>query len=117
MTLCLSQDGAVWAGTSGKGLWRIRGEERRRFTDGRRAFERCGALDLPGPEGTLWIGTFGGGLSAFRDGRFLRYTEKDGLLSDNVAKIIDDGAALWLATTRGICRVWRASCGILGRPA
>jgi len=76
--------------------------------DGGRAFERCGALDLPGPDGTLWIGTFGGGLNSFRDGRFLHYTQKDGLLSDNVVKIIDDGASLWLATTRGICRLWKS---------
>ena len=108
MTLCLSQDGAVWAGTSGKGLWRIRGEERRRFTTADGLSSDAVHSIYQDPEGTLWIGTFGGGLSAFRDGRFLRYTEKDGLLSDNVAKIIDDGAALWLATTRGICRVWKS---------
>jgi len=108
MTLCLSQDGAVWAGTSGKGLWRIRGEERRRFTTADGLSSDAVHSIYQDPEGTLWIGTFGGGLSAFRDGRFLRYTEKDGLLSDNVAKIIDDGAALWLATTPGICRVWKS---------
>jgi len=28
-----------------------------------------------------------------------------GLLSDNVAKVVDDGESLWLSTTRGICRV------------
>ncbi len=43
--------------------------------------------------------------TAFRDGRFSRFTEKDGLLSDNIAKIEDDGESLWLATTRGICRI------------
>ena len=105
VTLCLGQDGAVWAGTSGKGLWRVRGEERRQFTSADGLSNDAVRSIYRDPDGTLWIGTFGGGLNSFRDGRFVRYTEKDGLLSDNVAKIIDDGASLWLATTRGICHV------------
>jgi signal transduction histidine kinase len=55
--------------------------------------------------GILWIGTFGGGLDAFRDGKFYSFTQKDGLLSDNIASIADDGESLWLSTTRGICRI------------
>jgi ligand-binding sensor domain-containing protein/two-component sensor histidine kinase len=108
VTLCLGQDGAVWAGTSGKGLWRVRGEERRLFTKADGLSSDTVRSIYQDPEGTLWIGTFGGGLNSFRDGRFVHYTEKDGLLSDNVVKIIDDGASLWLATTRGICRVWKS---------
>jgi signal transduction histidine kinase len=56
-------------------------------------------------DGTLWIGTFGGGLDALRDGRFQAFTAKDGLLSDNIASLTDDGDSLWLSTTRGICRI------------
>jgi signal transduction histidine kinase/ligand-binding sensor domain-containing protein len=108
VTLCLDRDGAVWAGTSGKGLWRVHGEERRLYTtaDGLSA-DTVRSL-YQDPEGALWIGTFGGGLNSFRGGRFVHYTEKDGLLSDNIVKIIDDPASLWLATTRGICRVWKS---------
>jgi signal transduction histidine kinase/ligand-binding sensor domain-containing protein len=105
VTLCLGQDGVVWAGTSGKGLWRVRGAERRHFTTADGLSNDAVRSIYQDPDGTLWIGTFGGGLNSFRDGRFRHYTEKDGLLSDNVAKIIDDGPSLWLATTRGICRV------------
>jgi len=105
VTLCVGQDGAVWAGTSGKGLWRVRGEERRLFTGADGLSNDSVRSIYQDPEGTLWIGTNGGGLNSFRDGRFVRYTEKDGLLSDNVVKIIDDGTSFWLATTRGICRV------------
>jgi two-component sensor histidine kinase len=54
----------------------------------------------------LWIGTFGGGLDCLRHGRFYHYTSKDGLLSDNISHIEDDGQGwLWLSTTRGICRI------------
>ncbi len=107
-TLCLGRDGALWAGTFGQGLWRIRGQERRRFTMADGLSSDAVRSIYQDPDGTLWIGTFGGGLDSFRDGRFLRYTQKDGLLSDNVVKIVDDGASFWLATTRGICRVWKS---------
>ncbi|HEY1217803.1 MAG: two-component regulator propeller domain-containing protein [Bryobacteraceae bacterium] len=107
VTLCLGRDGAVWAGTFGQGLWRIRGQERRRFTTADGLSSDAMRSIYQDPDGTLWIGTYGGGLNSFRDGRFMRYTQKDGLLSDNVAKIIEDDASLWLATTRGICRVWK----------
>jgi signal transduction histidine kinase len=53
----------------------------------------------------LWIATFGGGLNALRDGKFTSYRAQDGLLSDNIGKITDDGESLWLSTTRGICRI------------
>ena len=55
--------------------------------------------------GILWIGTFGGGLDALRDGKYYRFMQKDGLLSDNIVDVADDGESLWLSTTRGICRI------------
>ena len=106
VTLCQGRGGVLWAGTYGKGLWRVDGEQTKLFTmpDGLSSDQiRALAQD---PDGTLWIGTFGGGLNEFRDGRFYHYSARDGLLSDNVAHIEDDGqGSLWLATTRGICRV------------
>lgn len=105
VTLCEGRDGALWAGTYGKGLWRLQGDSRRIYTtaDGLSS-DRIRAL-YEDSEGTLWIATFGGGLDALRNGRIVSYTEKDGLPSDNIAKIEDDGESLWLATTRGICRI------------
>ena len=70
VTLCEGRDGALWAGTYGKGLWRIAGRRPRAVHHGRRPLERSDPLALPGPDGTLWIGTFGGGLNALRDGHF-----------------------------------------------
>ena len=95
----------MWAGTYGKGLWRIQGEDARLFTvaDGLSSNQIRSLYQ--DPDGTLWIGTFGGGLDALRDGRFQAFTAKDGLLSDNIASLTDDGESLWLSTTRGICRI------------
>jgi signal transduction histidine kinase len=105
VSLTQGRDGVIWAGTYGKGLWRIRGNEKRLFTT---------TDSLPSDQirslyqdrdGTLWIATFDGGLGAYRDGKFTSFTAKDGLLSDNVSNVADDGESLWLSTTRGICRI------------
>jgi signal transduction histidine kinase/ligand-binding sensor domain-containing protein len=105
VTLGKGRDGAIWAGSYGRGLWRIKDGEKRQFTtaDGLSS-DQIRAI-YQDPDGTLWIGTFGGGLDAMRDGKILKFTADDGLLSDNVADIADDGDSLWLSTTRGICRI------------
>ena len=105
VTLCEGQDGALWAGTYGKGLWLIQGNTRKLYTaaDGLSG-DQVRSLHQDS-DGTLWIATFGGGLNALRNGKFQHFTANDGLLSDNVAKVVDDGVSLWLSTTRGICRI------------
>jgi signal transduction histidine kinase/sugar lactone lactonase YvrE len=115
-TLFQGRDGVLWAGSYGKGLWRIQGGEVRLLglADGLSS-ESIRAI-YEDPEGTLWIGTLGGGLDALRDGKFYRFTQKDGLLSDNVANIADDGESLWLSTTHGVCRIakrqlWELAAG------
>lgn len=98
-------DGTVWAGTYGKGLWRVQGKDAHLFTtrDGLSSNQIRSLYQ--DPEGTLWIATLGGGLNAFNRGHFVHLTTKNGLLSDNISEFVDDGEALWLGTTRGICRV------------
>ena len=39
----------------------------------------------------------------------------DGLLSDNIGKVFDDGESLWLSTTRGICRIAKSAAAGLQR--
>jgi signal transduction histidine kinase len=105
VTLCEGREGEIWAGTYGKGLWRVKGDVRRQYTttDGLSSDQiRSIYQDA---QGTLWIGTFGGGLNALREGGFVHYGARDGLLSDNIGKVFDDGESLWLSTTRGICQI------------
>ena len=105
MTLCQSADGGIWAGTGGKGLWHVKGEEHTHYTTAEGlSSDQVRAL-YQDSSGTLWIGTLGGGLNTLRNGKIRHYRAQDGLLSDNIAKIIDDGSSLWLSTTRGICRI------------
>ena len=106
VALALGPHNTVWAGSISKGLFRMDGtHEPRVYTsaDGLGS-EQIRSVYLDS-DGTLWTGTLGGGLNSFRDGKFARYTAADGLLSDNITDLVDDGESLWLSTTRGICRV------------
>ena len=73
VTLSEGQDGAIWAGTYGKDLWRVKGDQRIQYTtaDGLSS-DQIRSL-YQDAQGTLWIGTFGGGLNALRDGKFFHY--------------------------------------------
>lgn len=56
-------------------------------------------------DNVLWIGTLGGGLLRYENGKFTRFTTSDGLPSDNINQILDDGnGQLWLGTGAGIVR-------------
>ncbi len=98
-----TSDGYVWLATQ-EGLVRFDGVK---FT----VFDRTNTAELPtnhiqtlyvAKDGTLWIATLGGGLTGFNDGRFRLYTRQDGLSSDSVMAITEDGeGALWLATQGG----------------
>jgi signal transduction histidine kinase/ligand-binding sensor domain-containing protein len=105
VTLAEGRDHSIWAGTIQGGLWRITPAGNRLYT----TTDGLGSNQIRSlysdKDGALWVGTFGGGLSVFQEGRFQRFSERDGLLSDNISNIADDGDALWLSTTRGICRI------------
>ena len=99
-------DGSLWAGSYAHGLWHIEGGEKKtvyRASDGMSS-DQVRSL-LVEHDGTVWIGTLEGGLTCLRDGKFTRFSAKDGLLSDSILNIVDDGDALWLSTPRGISKV------------
>ena len=130
--LAITEDavGDIWIGTSIGELWRYRDGK---FTNYRpqdtpteaQAFAAAAAADalqdrnrgaLTGgerfwalhadDEGVIWIGTLGGGLLRFQDGKFTRYTPREGLPNEHVSQILeDDRGQLWLGTRSGIARV------------
>ncbi len=60
--------------------------------------------------GTLWFGTYDTGLFMYRDGRFTRFTVREGLPTNGAFRIIeDDRARFWISSNVGIYRVDRAS--------
>jgi ligand-binding sensor domain-containing protein/signal transduction histidine kinase len=98
--------GALWIGTYGGGLVRLR--------DGR--FEAYTAREgLPGDtvrsisqsrDGALWIGTHGAGLGRLRDGVFRTLTRRDGLAGDLVRAVrASRDGAVWVGTNHGLNRL------------
>ena len=57
-------------------------------------------------DGSLWIGTGGHGLGRLKDGKFSRYTTKDGLADDFIWALMgtEDGS-LWIGTNHGLNRL------------
>jgi ligand-binding sensor domain-containing protein/signal transduction histidine kinase len=100
-------DGNLWIGTEGGGLNRLR---EGRFTSFRKT-----ARELPGDDiaslyldeqGVLWIGTDGRGLARFHQGQWTRYTTQDGLISNSIGYLLEDGLGfLWIGSNVGLMRV------------
>src|ERR1700721_1055082 len=57
-------------------------------------------------DGVLWVGTYDGGLGRYSDGRWTRYTQKNGLFDNGVFQILEDSQNnFWMSSNRGIYRV------------
>ncbi len=57
--------------------------------------------------GVLWVGSNGGGLNRFdeQNNAFIHFTEKEGLSSNNVCRILEDGKGnLWISSFKGLSR-------------
>jgi signal transduction histidine kinase/ligand-binding sensor domain-containing protein/CheY-like chemotaxis protein/AraC-like DNA-binding protein len=62
---------------------------------------------LEDSKGRIWIGTAGGGLNLLnqKSGKFINFSEREGLASTVVDAIVeDDSHNLWLSTSKGISR-------------
>jgi signal transduction histidine kinase/streptogramin lyase len=107
--LAQAPDGTVWSGADDGVLYHCETNRVQPFqpTD---AMGVCSISSLlVDPDGTVWAGTFRGGLLRFRNGRFTRFSTKQGL-PDVITQILeDDHGRLWLGTHQGICCVEKAA--------
>ncbi len=95
-------DGALWIGTRGGGLTRLKngafvnfGKEQGLSSD------EVGAL-WQTADGSLWIGTRGGGLNRYKEGVVTTFTTADGLSSDTIYALYGDrDGTLWIGTDGG----------------
>ena len=110
--LCIDRMDNVWIGTE-RGL-QVKTPGSRGFRQTARMFP--GLADMPEHIGInaifederqqLWIGSADKGLFRILPGenKVVRYSEKDGLPSDDVRAVITDlNGRVWLATNRGLC--------------
>ena len=105
--------GTLWTGTMTGGLAQItynagQAVTTRRFTvqDGLTGNPiRTLYAEKKGPCG---LGPLTGDSPRLREGKFYHFTSRDGLYSDSISHVEDDGQGnLWLSTTRGLSRVPR----------
>jgi ligand-binding sensor domain-containing protein len=96
--------GHMWIGTNGDGVARWNGEALEYFSlsQGFSGVAVRGIVD--GADGSVWFGTEGG-LTKFDGASFTNYTERDGLVSDDVwCLAFDHRGELWVGTLQGVCR-------------
>ena len=108
--------GTLWVGTRSGGLNALdpesgRAVQYRPDADDDRALSHHLVTSIfEDSQRRLWVGTAGGGLNRVDqvDGgqvRFSRFTERDGLVDNDVMGILeDDDGSLWLSTKRGLAR-------------
>jgi signal transduction histidine kinase/ligand-binding sensor domain-containing protein len=116
VSLLESTNGTIWVGTRSGGL--------NVLPPGAASFTRCepSASDpssishhsvsslLEDRRGTIWVGTGGGGFNRVDRGpsgeiSFTRFSERDGLIDDNVVCLIeDDDGSIWVGTRGGLSR-------------
>jgi signal transduction histidine kinase/ligand-binding sensor domain-containing protein len=105
--LAEARNGDVWCGTDGGTLYRCDGEQLQAFRPvDALAGQPIWSLLASDKDDTVWAGTFRGGLLRFKGGKFGRVTTEQGLPSDVITGLLEDGEGrLWLATHQGICQV------------
>ncbi len=101
---CLLRDrhGTTWAGTEGRGLFRLRGEKVEAFSPvvEEKATDFVLSL-LEDREGSLWLGTRGG-LIRMREGAFASLGPEQGLLGELARTVFQDSSGrVWIGTDGG----------------
>ena len=96
--------GHLWLGTNGDGVARWNGEVLEYFSieQGFGGVAVRGIVD--GADSTVWFGTEGG-LTKFDGASFTNYTERDGLVSNDIWCLqFDRRGELWIGTQAGVSR-------------
>ncbi len=100
-------EGTIWIGTN-NGLFRYRSDTLTAFVPGKPAHESISEGSVrdihEGPNGTLYLATMGGGVNILKKatGRFDCLTTEDGLASNMVLGIIENGNTFFFMTQRGV---------------
>jgi diguanylate cyclase (GGDEF)-like protein len=102
-------DGTLWIGTYGGGLARLRNGHIEAFHPELLETDRIRVMHAT-RDGVLFIATGGGGLLRIEGERVTRFTTRDGLPTNRLWAIEDDGAGgLWIGTHGGGVVRWRDS--------
>lgn len=102
--LIVNRDGGFWAHAN-EGLFSVRGGEATLYEQGRN-LPPLRVNVYQDTSGTLWFPTNGRGLFRFHPGRLHAITREDGLPSNELGEVWEDGKRyLWVGSNRGIFRL------------
>lgn len=106
ISLQVTADGTVWAGTWGGGLARFDGKQWKNYTVADGLPSNHVFMLHNDRKGRLWIGTGRGLARLGKDGKFSVMTTKDGLLSDAVFSMATGPAGdLWVGSFGGVAHI------------
>jgi ligand-binding sensor domain-containing protein/signal transduction histidine kinase len=96
-------EGAIWVGSSTKGLWRIQDGKVRSYFDRQHSFRNEVHSIGESPDNTLWIGTsYGLGKYNRKKNSFTWYTRDDGLSSSAIVNLqFDERGNMYVGTFNG----------------
>jgi signal transduction histidine kinase/ligand-binding sensor domain-containing protein/CheY-like chemotaxis protein/AraC-like DNA-binding protein len=109
--------GGIWVGSADRGIDRFRLNENYEIVDLKNfSFSDIGQTQSSQNEitnlyidarNTLWAGTEGNGLKKYnsKDEKFTYITKKDGLPSNIIYGLLDDGEKLWVSTGLGLASI------------
>ncbi|MGD0206239.1 MAG: two-component regulator propeller domain-containing protein [Verrucomicrobiota bacterium] len=104
-------EGSLWIGTESRGLVFFKAGKFISYQEEEGGLPgndiSCLYLDR---DGVLWVGTSGHGLARFYKGKWTRYSTDNGLASNSIDYIIEDGAdCLWIGSNAGLMRIQKQS--------
>lgn len=100
--LLRSRSGALWVGTDGDGIFRMKSETVTRFSTREGLSNNFIRAILEARDGSIWIGT-DEGLSRWREDGLKSWSERDGLVYFSIRTLLEDrGGDLWVGTERGL---------------
>ena len=100
-------EGNFWIGTESRGLYFFKAGKLIAYqaSAGGMAGNDISCLYLDA-DGVLWMGTSGHGLARFYRGKWTRYSTDEGLASNSIDYIIEDGGGyLWIGSNAGLMRL------------
>jgi signal transduction histidine kinase len=99
-------NGNLWIGTQGGGIFRLRDGK---ITPARAPVGDIACL-LVDRDNVLWAGTSGHGLARFQNGSWMLFSTRDGLSTDNIGYLLEDGiGSLWIGSYEGVMRIRKTS--------
>jgi len=104
------REGNIWLCTDGQGLYRLRTQAIKAFSQEHGLPDRNVYPMYQSRDGSIWIGTWSGGLCRFKNGQFTTYPVSDRLGPHRINSIFEDrSGVLWVSEPAALYRLTNRS--------